>query len=208
MVFPKSIGDQRLFFQFPAVSVWPSAFDSTSSKSMFDRSFGHFMRVLVDINLVKELTQKILLERVGLAFFTEEEYEKLPDFCTHCKVIGHQYDTCMRRIALATGKGIPNVDKAQQNRVNEEVILEARKVNVEVQNVVQTSVVSIPLLVIVKHNHMVPLVEAVLEPHNLNLDMGNLTSPPFFQDVGFAFAEVVIEPIYINDVLTAVPSFE
>ncbi|XP_058775610.1 uncharacterized protein LOC131649883 [Vicia villosa] len=56
----------------------PICIDSTSSKPAFDRSFGHFVRVLVDRELAKDLIYKILVERIGFAFFVEVEYEKLP----------------------------------------------------------------------------------------------------------------------------------
>lgn len=51
--------------------------------------FGHYARVLVDINLTVELHDQILVEREDFAFFVNIAYENLPHFCTHIKIIGH-----------------------------------------------------------------------------------------------------------------------
>lgn len=71
--------------------------DSTTCKPAFDRPFGHFVRVLVDIVLHKDLSYKILVERVGFAFFIEIEYEKLSDFCQHYNLTGHSLGVFRRR---------------------------------------------------------------------------------------------------------------
>ncbi|XP_058747032.1 uncharacterized protein LOC131620024 [Vicia villosa] len=73
--------------------------DSTSNKTSFERAFGHYVRVLVDIDLAKELSYKILVERVGFAFFVDIEYEKLPIYCNFCKFIGHSLEDCKRKKA-------------------------------------------------------------------------------------------------------------
>jgi hypothetical protein len=64
---------------------------------MLERTFGHYARVLVDVDLAKKLIFKILVERKGFAFFVDVEYENLPPFCDHCKVIGHKFDNSKRR---------------------------------------------------------------------------------------------------------------
>jgi len=56
---------------------------------MLDRSFGHYARVLIDLNLNDTLCHRILVERTGYAFFVDVEYENLPDFCSYCKCTGH-----------------------------------------------------------------------------------------------------------------------
>lgn len=52
--------------------------------------------MLVDIDLLKELRNKILVERVGYAFFVEVEYERLLDFCSLCSCIGHTLENYKR----------------------------------------------------------------------------------------------------------------
>ncbi|XP_058766038.1 uncharacterized protein LOC131639570 [Vicia villosa] len=94
------------------------AFDSASSKYAFERPFGHFVRVLVDLDMTKELSYKILVERIGFAFFVDIEYEKMPDFCHFCSCIGHSINNCKRKEAIKdqgmeTDKRI-NKDKGKQ----------------------------------------------------------------------------------------------
>ncbi|XP_019460146.1 PREDICTED: uncharacterized protein LOC109359906 [Lupinus angustifolius] len=63
-----------------------------------NRAFGHFARVLVDMDLKSELPNQILVEREGYAFFVELEYEKLPQFCTGCQTIGHLHSNCRKKM--------------------------------------------------------------------------------------------------------------
>ncbi|XP_058726093.1 uncharacterized protein LOC131597408 [Vicia villosa] len=67
----------------------PICMDETTTKSMFDRSFGHFARIMVDLDLIGNLRNNILIERKNFAFFVDVTYENIPDFCDHCKIIGH-----------------------------------------------------------------------------------------------------------------------
>jgi hypothetical protein len=55
-----------------------------------------YVRVLVDMDLSQPLRYKVLVERQGYAFFVDLEYENIPDFCTHCKKIGHHVGICKR----------------------------------------------------------------------------------------------------------------
>lgn len=127
------------------------------------------------------MTYKILVERVEFTLFAEVEYEKLPNFCTHCKVIGHQYNSYRRRIGLIAAKGIPKVDKVQQNKVNEDVILEAGHIHVEVENVGRTSGVTTPFPFIFNHKVVISLVEPVIEPQYQNSNVGKSTGPSLFR---------------------------
>lgn len=47
--------------------------------------------------MTKELSQKILVERIGFAFFVDIEYEKLPELCNFCSCIGHSFLNCKRK---------------------------------------------------------------------------------------------------------------
>ncbi|KAF1886388.1 hypothetical protein Lal_00045620 [Lupinus albus] len=60
------------------------------------RSFGHFARVLVDINLKGLLPDQILVERDGFGFHVMVEYEKLHNLCTICHSIGHLVSNCRK----------------------------------------------------------------------------------------------------------------
>ena len=48
---------------------------------------GMFDRVLVDIDLLSPLLDHLLVERSDFAFVAGVEYEWLPPFCSHCKMI-------------------------------------------------------------------------------------------------------------------------
>lgn len=55
--------------------------DYVTDKFMFERTFGHFVRVLVDIDLAGILRHKVMVERKDFAFLLDSEYENLLDFC-------------------------------------------------------------------------------------------------------------------------------
>ncbi|XP_068504205.1 uncharacterized protein [Phaseolus vulgaris] len=55
---------------------------------------GMFARVLVDIDLLSPLSDQLLVERPDFAFVAGVEYEWLPPFCSHCKMIGHELAQC------------------------------------------------------------------------------------------------------------------
>jgi len=59
-----------------------------------NKLFGHYARVLVDLDLFKDIFYEVLVEREGFAFQVAIEYEGLPEFCTHCKSIGHNVTSC------------------------------------------------------------------------------------------------------------------
>jgi len=59
-----------------------------------NHTFGHYARILVDIDLSKRAYDEILVEREGFAFKVEVQYERRPLFCHHCFAIGHNVSTC------------------------------------------------------------------------------------------------------------------
>jgi len=59
-----------------------------------NRLFGHYARILVDLDLAKDIFYEGMVEREGFAFPVAIEYEGLPEFCTHCKSIGHNVNSC------------------------------------------------------------------------------------------------------------------
>jgi len=48
-----------------------------------NRLYGHYARILVDMDLSKDIFYEIMVEREGFAFPLAIEYEGLPDFCKH-----------------------------------------------------------------------------------------------------------------------------
>jgi hypothetical protein len=78
--------------------------DAITAKPMMERTFGQFVRVLVDMDLSQTLRDKVLVERKGFAFFVELDYENLPDFCSNCKILGHNMHNCKKLISLEEEK--------------------------------------------------------------------------------------------------------
>jgi len=75
----------------------PICTDSVTAKPMYERTFGVYARVLVEIDLTQALRYRILVERKGFAFYVDLDYENVPDYCTHCRVVGHHVEFCKRR---------------------------------------------------------------------------------------------------------------
>ncbi|KAK2401739.1 hypothetical protein QL285_051308 [Trifolium repens] len=95
---------QNILFAVASSIGIPICTDSFTNKPMLERTFGHYARVLVDVDLAQDLVYKILVERKGYAFFVDVEHENLPPYCDHCKIIGHRFDNCKRRKESAPKK--------------------------------------------------------------------------------------------------------
>lgn len=67
----------------------PICMDINVSQSFFARSFGHYARILVDVDLSCQLREKILVERNCYSLYVDIEYEKFPNFCNFCKNVGY-----------------------------------------------------------------------------------------------------------------------
>lgn len=52
-------------------------------------SFDHYARILVKIDLSQSLFDEIRVERENFTFYMEIVYEKLLEYCVHCKAINH-----------------------------------------------------------------------------------------------------------------------
>lgn len=87
---------KKIIFAIASSVGTPICVDSVTSKPAIERTFGHFARVLIDIDLSKELRYEVLVERKGYAFFVEFEYENLPDFCGYCQAVGHHVNVCRK----------------------------------------------------------------------------------------------------------------
>jgi len=68
------------------------------------KSRGFFARILVDVNLQYDLPNQIMVERKGFALVVELKYEKLPEFCSLCRAIGHSMSVCKHNIIGEKGK--------------------------------------------------------------------------------------------------------
>jgi len=82
----------------------PLVLDNATSK----RLFGHYSRILVDIDFSKKIFYEIIVEREGASYPVEVVYERIPDFCLHCQTIGHDITNCRW---LYTRKDVMSKDK-------------------------------------------------------------------------------------------------
>lgn len=60
-------------------------------------AFGHYARILVDIDLSKPLHSDILVERNEFAFYARVEYEKLTHLYDFCKTVDHTLPQCKKK---------------------------------------------------------------------------------------------------------------
>ena len=109
---------KKIIFAIASSVGTPICVDSVTSKPALERTFGHFARVLVDLDLSKELKYEVLVERKGFAFFVELEYEKLPEFCDYCKLVGHNSVVC-RKFTKDDVEGTNKTDKVEENAAAE-----------------------------------------------------------------------------------------
>jgi hypothetical protein len=86
----------KILFAIASSVGTPICTDQLTNKSRFDREFGHFVRVLVDVDLKKQPIYRVLVERTGFAFFVDFEFENRPEYCHFCNCIGHDQSYCKR----------------------------------------------------------------------------------------------------------------
>lgn len=87
---------KKIIFAIASSVGTPICVDSVTSKPALERTFGHFARVLVDLDVSMDLKYEVLVERKGFAFFVELEYENLPEFCSYCNLVGHDVSICRK----------------------------------------------------------------------------------------------------------------
>jgi hypothetical protein len=130
---PQEYWRPKILFAIASSAGNPICTDANTGKSMFERTFGLFARVLIDIDLEKERLYKVLVERKGFAMFVDLDYEQIPEFCTSCRMIGHQISNC-RKLARNDNtndeqpqKNNKDKGKAKENDANKNHVV----VNVE-----------------------------------------------------------------------------
>lgn len=101
---PQEYWRLRILFAIAGSIGTPICLDEATNKKAFERSYGHFARVLIDVDLTSNFRDKFLVEREDFAFFMGIQYEKLPDFCTSCQNIGHTLANCRRQKDVSKGE--------------------------------------------------------------------------------------------------------
>lgn len=59
--------------------------------------YGHYIRILVEVDLSLPLQEHVVLERTGHYTFVSISYERLPDFYSHCSIVGHSITNCKKQ---------------------------------------------------------------------------------------------------------------
>jgi hypothetical protein len=90
MDLPQEYWRHRTLFEIASAVGTPLSLDASTS----NRVFGHYARILVDIDLSRHIFDEILVERDDFDFKLEVVYERMPEFCSHCQVTGHDISVC------------------------------------------------------------------------------------------------------------------
>ncbi|XP_019459895.1 PREDICTED: uncharacterized protein LOC109359652 [Lupinus angustifolius] len=107
MGLPLEYWSAKILFSIAGGIGTPISLDEATS----NKSFGHFARVLVDVDLKGTLPNQILVEREGFAFFVNTEFENLPDFCIGCHSIGHMVAVCRKNKPLIVEENLKPINK-------------------------------------------------------------------------------------------------
>jgi hypothetical protein len=106
---------------------------STTNKPIFDRTFGHFIRVLVDMELKIEPKYKILVERTIFSFIVGIEYENMHDFYNHFNYIRHHVSYCKRVKVAPTQEEHELINKREPRQVHRKAFVQTKD-DMKVQN--------------------------------------------------------------------------
>jgi len=90
MALPQEYWVERTLREIASAVGTPLVLDNATLK----RHFGHYARILVDIDFSKNIFHKILVEREGGSYSVEVAYERIPYFCSHCQTLGHDVTNC------------------------------------------------------------------------------------------------------------------
>ncbi|XP_019430035.1 PREDICTED: uncharacterized protein LOC109337510 [Lupinus angustifolius] len=108
---PQEYWSPKIIFSIAGrVGIPISLYGATSN-----RSFGHFAKVLVEIDLKADLPNQIFVEREGFAFLVGIEYENLPQICLGCNAIGHAAYQC-RRVSKKSASDEPAKNKQNNQK--------------------------------------------------------------------------------------------
>ena len=91
---PQEYWSHNIIFAIASCLGTPLRLDAETSKFPLEISFGHFARVLVDIDLSANIRHNLWVEREGYVFLVNVVYENLPLFRSQCHNIGHSFSSC------------------------------------------------------------------------------------------------------------------
>ncbi|KAL8507346.1 hypothetical protein ACS0TY_018042 [Phlomoides rotata] len=80
------------------------------------RRMGHYARILVEIDMKTVLIEKIMYKRAGICSFATLMFERLPEFCRGCGVMGHSTAVCTRGKKEEKNRGRKQRRSTSRNR--------------------------------------------------------------------------------------------
>lgn len=107
----------------------------TIDDATLNKRFGLFARILIDVDMAKKLFESIIVEREGYALTILVQYEKYPPFCTHCKTIGHNVNSCSK---MNVELSVPKNATSAHHKVHTNYKLPTKKSILHAQNVAET----------------------------------------------------------------------
>jgi hypothetical protein len=90
MALPQEYWMEQTLREIASAVGTPLVLDNATLK----RLFGHYARILVDIDFSKRIFHEIIVEREGASYPVEVVYERISDFCSHCQTLGHDVTNC------------------------------------------------------------------------------------------------------------------
>ncbi|XP_065881792.1 uncharacterized protein [Euphorbia lathyris] len=91
---PWEFWDKRIMASIARAIGVPLRFD----KNTVEGEMGHYARILIDVELSKEIQYKLRVDTDTSMHWISLEYERLPDLCSICHSIGHSAGACRRNI--------------------------------------------------------------------------------------------------------------
>ncbi|XP_057785431.1 uncharacterized protein LOC131002938 [Salvia miltiorrhiza] len=94
--------------------------------STFLGSVGHFARVLMEIDMTKEITYSLKVNRGSTSFDIEFVYENLPYFCGICRKVGHSSDKCRNNKDQKVNQALEDKHKDLAGKENKNTVVTER----------------------------------------------------------------------------------
>ncbi|KAF3449045.1 hypothetical protein FNV43_RR09769 [Rhamnella rubrinervis] len=102
----------------------PLKFDN----STITGNYGHYARVLIDVDLAGFILEKLLLETTDDCIEVELYFESFPDFCTSCHSVGHSVAKCKSVIGKMPSKDGSHINKKENKASVLNQVYKARQV--------------------------------------------------------------------------------
>ena len=109
MALPQEYWMEQTLREIASAVGTPLVLDNATLK----RLFGHYARILVDIDFSKRIFHEIIVEREGASYPVEVVYERIPDFCSHCQTLGNDVTNCRW---LYPRKDVMSKDKVEKGK--------------------------------------------------------------------------------------------